>query len=190
MLVGLVADTHVPDRQPQLPAALFDALAGVEHILHAGDITRAFVLEELARIAPVTAVRGDWDDPAMELPWKRVVTLGGRRIGLIHGRRSRWVEGVGVLFGLVTRRVWTPGLDRWLLSQFEDEPVDMIVYGHLHRPRRVPVNGVWLVNPGGVWTGPLEQWIQPVARPGVALLDTENLHVTFKSLEHEQRRER
>ena len=182
MRIGLVADTHVPDRQPHLPEALFQALAGVDHILHAGDITRPFVLEELSRIAPVTAVRGDWDAPALELPWKRVVTLDGRRIGLIHGRRSRWVEVVGVLFGVLTRRVWTPGLDRWLLSQFAAEHVDMIVYGHLHRPRRVRRNGVWLVNPGGVWTGPLERWIRPVAHPSVALVQTETLEITFVPL--------
>ncbi len=179
MRVGLLADTHVPDRQAELPRALFRAFDGVEHILHAGDITQPFVLEELGALAPVTAVRGDWDAAGLHLPQRLTVELGGRRIGLIHGRRPRMAELPPFLLSLLTRRLWTPGLDRWLLNNFREDRVDVIVYGHLHRPRRALVDGVWLINPGGAWTGPFERWIKPVVSPTVAILETESLAVRF-----------
>ncbi len=182
MRIGLLADTHVPDRQAELPSRLFSLLEGVDHILHAGDVTRSAVLDALAQIAPVTAVRGDWDAADVDAPPRRVLTLGGRRIGLIHGRRSRAVEVPSLLVGMLTRRMWTPGLDRWLLQQFEGDQVEVIVYGHLHRPRRARVGEVLLINPGGVWTGPLERWIRPPASPSLAILETESLHVTFWDL--------
>ena len=56
MLIGVVSDTH-GYLNPKVP----ELLAGVEHILHAGDIGDAGIIEELARIAPVTTVRGNND---------------------------------------------------------------------------------------------------------------------------------
>jgi hypothetical protein len=83
--LGIVADTHVPQRLAQLPDRLADALRGVDLILHAGDITSRQVLIDLEKIAPVQAVAGNADLVGHGLPLTRVIDIAGRRIGLVHG---------------------------------------------------------------------------------------------------------
>ncbi|MHB1256681.1 MAG: metallophosphoesterase family protein, partial [Dethiobacteraceae bacterium] len=58
MRIGVISDTHIPARSRQLPPELFTLFAGVELILHAGDVAEEYVLNELAAIAPVEAVAG------------------------------------------------------------------------------------------------------------------------------------
>lgn len=65
MRIGVVADTHIPGRARALPEALLRGLAGVDLILHAGDICVAPVLDWLAELAPVIAVAGNNDPPAL-----------------------------------------------------------------------------------------------------------------------------
>ena len=81
MRVGVISDTHGLLR----PEAL-RALAGCERILHAGDIGKPEVLDALARIAPVVAVRGNNDAGAWaeKLPASEVVELGGVSLYLLH----------------------------------------------------------------------------------------------------------
>ena len=59
LVVGLLSDTHVPRRIKRLPKTVLDALAGVDLILHAGDVDDPAALEPLRAIAPVHAVRGN-----------------------------------------------------------------------------------------------------------------------------------
>lgn len=79
--IGLISDTHGLLR----PEARI-ALRGSAHILHAGDICDASVLDKLAEIAPVTAVRGNNDrgDWAEKLPERVTVEFGGVRICMVH----------------------------------------------------------------------------------------------------------
>jgi putative phosphoesterase len=81
MLIGVISDTHGLLR----PEALA-ALAGVEHILHAGDVGDFSILQRLGEIAPVTAIRGNVDVSGAcgELPATDVVELGGRVFYLVH----------------------------------------------------------------------------------------------------------
>src|SRR5215470_12582980 len=67
-----------------IPPAAFDALAGVDAILHAGDICVQRVLDALGELAPVYAVRGN-RDLALRLPLDRELTFDGVRLGLTHG---------------------------------------------------------------------------------------------------------
>jgi uncharacterized protein len=99
-------------------------------ILHAGDVVAASVLRELEAYAPVEAVFGNMDDPALQaaLPERRVVELEGVRVGLVHlpgpraGREERMLS-------------WFPGCDA-------------VVYGHTHVPQLEQHRGVWILNPG------------------------------------------
>ena len=91
-LVGVVADTHCPEFLERLPDRLFKVLEGVQVILHAGDVNAASTLDELGRLAPVEAVRGDHDRTLDALPTTREMTVAGRRIVVVHGNRSRWIE--------------------------------------------------------------------------------------------------
>jgi uncharacterized protein len=105
-------------------------LERVELILHAGDVLTAAVLRELERFAPVEAVHGNMDEPALReaLSERRVVEVGGARIGLVHIAGSR----VGREERLLS---WFPGCGA-------------VVYGHTHVPQVERHHGVWILNPG------------------------------------------
>ena len=87
----MVADTHCPEFMARLPERLFEVLSGVDLILHAGDVDGATTPEALRRIAPVEVVRGDHDRDG-SLPRVRELTIEGKRVVVVHGNRSRWLE--------------------------------------------------------------------------------------------------
>lgn len=133
-LIGVLSDSHLRAPDPALAARLAQVFAGVDMILHAGDITNLTVLDMLE--APeVIAVAGNMDEAAVAqtLPDKRVVEVEGKRIGLIHG----W----GSPFGLAGR----------VAGAFSG--VDCVVFGHSHRPMNALVGGVLMFNPGSVSRG-------------------------------------
>lgn len=121
MRVGLISDTH-----GLLRGEAIAAMAGSDHVLHAGDIGDPAILDALARIAPVTAVRGNNDtgDWADALPETRWVRLGDAAIYLLHDLKELGAKPPG-------------------------SRVDVIVSGHSHRPLiERHADGVLLVNPG------------------------------------------
>lgn len=148
--VGVVSDTHCPEFLARLPPALFEALGGVDLILHAGDVNEQATLDELARIAPVQAVRGDHDRSLQSLPLSREVQVDGKRIVIVHGDRKRWIEEPLTLAWTLSLGYFPPniGLARALRRRFPT--ADAIVYGHTHRARADTIDGVLLFNPGGV----------------------------------------
>jgi putative phosphoesterase len=174
--IGVVADTHVGEYLDALPPALFDALAGCELILHAGDISRPWVLDELARIAPVVAVRGDHDRlDGLALPRSTVVTVAGRRIGLVHGRRAFPLDLAVIVANVLARRRlrWRAGLHRGLIRAAG--PADCVVYGHWHEPDITRVGDTLVFSPGAVcpwgsleggrapgrgWQGIADRWVR------------------------------
>jgi len=88
IVLGVVADTHVPDRVAGLPEKLLQALdaQSVEYILHAGDISRQRIIDHLSEIAPVYAVQGnrDWFY-GLKLPTHIDLTFNGVKLTLTHG---------------------------------------------------------------------------------------------------------
>lgn len=121
-VVGLISDTHGLVR-----ASVHDALAGVELILHAGDVGEG-VLDELAVIAPTFAVHGNTDPPGdPRLPAELVREVGGVLIHVSHGHESG-----------------SPTAEKLL----ERYPHDVLVFGHTHRPLVVRARGRLVVNPG------------------------------------------
>ena len=102
--IGLVSDSHDTFCKdwPSLLAALTDAFAGVDAILHCGDISSASVLDALAGIAPVYATRSEGDPPA-DPPRLQdgpvVVEIGGHRIGLAFSRPADFDDVEAVVFG-------------------------------------------------------------------------------------------
>ena len=136
-LIGLISDTHGLVRPD-----VFEALAGVELILHAGDVGEG-VLEELRAIAPIEAVYGNTDDPSdPELAQSIERSIGGVRIHVSHGHE-----------------LGSPTPER-LLAKYD---ADLIVYGHTHQQKVVESNGRLVVNPGAA--GPRRFKLRPsVAR--------------------------
>lgn len=149
--VGVVADSHVGEYLDALPAVVLEALEGCDLILHAGDLSVPSVLDELAVVAPVVAVRGDHDRlGGLALPATAVVVAGGHRIGLTHGHRARLVDASIVMAGLAARRdvPYRAGIRRALIRRLG--PVDAVVYGHWHQPAATTEGGVLLFSPGAV----------------------------------------
>ena len=119
--IGVISDTHGLLR-PEAAAAL----AGVEGIIHGGDVGGEDILEALAEIAPVTAVRGntDYEPWAARLSMTELLEAGGRSIYVVHDMEDLDVDPVAA-------------------------GIDVVVFGHSHRPvweRRG--GGVWHLNPG------------------------------------------
>lgn len=148
--LGVVADTHIPDRMRALPPRLFEVLRGVDLLLHAGDISHPRVLDELAQIAPVVAVQGNRDilyRANWRLPMQRVVEVGEARIGVAHGhgglagyiREKAMYYTVGYYFSRYEKR---------MLKWFDG--VQALVFGHSHCPVNKMRDGVLLFNPGSV----------------------------------------
>ena len=121
--IGLISDTHGLVRPD-----VHRALAGVEMILHAGDVGGDEVIDELALIAPVHAVVGNTDPPGNPLLAESIVRdVDGVRIHVSHGHE-----------------VGSPTPER-LLARYAE---DVIVYGHTHRQLVTEADGRLVVNPG------------------------------------------
>jgi putative phosphoesterase len=137
--IGLISDTHGLVRPD-----VHQALAGVDLILHAGDVGGDEVLDELALIAPVQAVFGNTDPPGMpRLAADRVLEVRGVRIHVSHGHE-----------------LGSPTPEKLLAAY----PHDVLVYGHTHRQLVTRAGGRLVVNPGAA--GPRRFDL----RPSVAIL--------------------
>lgn len=162
--IGLISDTHLPDRWDELPPSVFDVLDGVNLILHAGDVGTLQVLDDLSAIAPVVAVHGndELDPPTVEaLPYFQLIPVSGQRIYLSHAHYpDRAAE-------LASRQIddWQRILQR-RVELGRAHGADIVVFGHTHIPMAVEMNGMWLINPGAIASGThlLRQTLQSVAR--------------------------
>jgi putative phosphoesterase len=120
MKIGVVSDTHGLLRPEVAPA-----MAGVERILHLGDVGKASILDELAKIAPVTAVRGNVDREGRcgELPETEVVLIADRYVYMLHDINTLHLDPAAGKFAAV-------------------------LFGHSHIPNFYRRKGVLYFNPG------------------------------------------
>jgi putative phosphoesterase len=148
MKLGVIADTHVPDKAKALHPRVLPILrqSGVSAILHAGDITSPGVLDALGEIAPVYAVLGNRDWVFLRrLPLHRTLTFDGVTLGLTHshGGLRNYIIGK---FHYIAEGY---NLDRFKPRLLEAFPTaSVIVFGHTHRPLIRRVNGKLFFNPG------------------------------------------
>ncbi len=131
MRIGVISDTHMPRRGRQLPPQVAELFAGVELILHAGDINDWAVLRELNAIALTEAVAGNTDSAAMAdiLGYRKTFQLKWFQIGLTHGHLGQGRS--------TPERAW---------HAFPQ--ADVVVFGHSHQPYNRIHRGVLLLNPG------------------------------------------
>ena len=120
MRVGVISDTH-----GLLRPEAEQRLAGVAHIVHAGDIGRPDIIASLGRIAPVIAIRGNVDigSWAEYYPVTKLIRLGGRSIYVLHNLHDMRLNPAA--YG-----------------------IDVVISGHSHRPRIDTIDGVLYLNPG------------------------------------------
>jgi putative phosphoesterase len=125
LILGLISDTH-----GLLRPEVFDAFAGVDHIVHAGDVGDPEILDELAALAPVTAVWGNVDgwELRRRLPEVANLRLGDFDVVVIHGQQ----------FGSPTARIVAAA----------HPAADLVVFGHSHTPEIERVGRGLAVNPG------------------------------------------
>jgi putative phosphoesterase len=132
--VGIVSDTHLPRFGRTLPRALVAGLRDerVDWILHCGDMTDLFAVDLFAAIAPVEAVAGNNDgaDIRERFGRKKIITIEDVRIGLIHGDAG------------------SHAAPRNAFEAFAGEAVDVICFGHSHRPLRERRGRLLMLNPG------------------------------------------
>ena len=117
--IGIISDTHGLLR----PEAL-KSLSGSDVILHAGDVGKESILDELETMAPVFTVRGnvDYEYWCGRLPDQLTLTLGGLTVYMIH--------------------------DLAHFNQVDSENADLVVYGHSHKPETYELKGTTFLNPG------------------------------------------
>ena len=127
--IGIISDTHIPHFK-KLPNAIWEHFAGVELIIHAGDLSVLSVVKELETIAPVVAVQGnvEEDEVIHTLPIKREIVVGHCRIGIVH--------------------ILGDSQNREKIAQQEFPNARVVVYGHSHIPWNEERNGLLLFNPG------------------------------------------
>jgi len=122
MLIAVISDTHDLLRPELLPA-----IAGVDHILHAGDVGDPTILDALRQIAPITAIRGNIDTagPCAALPATEAIELGNCLIYMLHSLDDLDLDPTAASIGLV-------------------------VYGHSHQPSITTRKDVLYLNPGSI----------------------------------------
>jgi putative phosphoesterase len=148
--IALISDTHMPQRWPSLPPAVFDLFAGVDLLFHAGDVGELWVLDQLSRIAPVIAVHGN-DDTAeaqRELPYQQLITVAGQRILLWHSHYPDRAEEMASRRG----EDFAPRLAH-LANRAKRAGASMTVFGHWHIPFVRHYDGVLIINPGAIASG-------------------------------------
>ena len=136
--IGVISDTH-----GLLRAEAVAVLRGCDAIVHAGDIGKPEVLERLAELAPLTAIRGNVDTWATDLPDTAELTIAGKRFYVIHNVKELELDPRSAGFAAV-------------------------ISGHSHVPKNEMREGVLYLNPGSA--GP-KRFKLPVAVAKIRVLE-------------------
>jgi len=147
--VGLISDTHVPVRAKRIPKMVFKVFENVDFIVHAGDLVKLAVIDELEQLAPVLAVYGNMDGPQVSgaLPKINSLKIFDWKIGVMHDPSA--------LFGM-----------RRMRDIARRNGFDVFVYGHTHNPSIKWEGRILYINPGSP-TNPVPAFRN---KPSVALL--------------------
>jgi uncharacterized protein len=144
MRIGLISDTHIPEACEHLPAPVFEAFAGVDLVMHAGDVYVNRVLDDLAQIAPVMAALGNGDegldghrfklDPDARVRVAHLLEIEGVRVGLAHA--------------LPTPDETSDEVFERAMHRHFGGIVDVLVMGHSHLEGITRFGSTLVVNPG------------------------------------------
>lgn len=151
MRIGVISDTHIPDRAKEIPKIILEDFKNTQLILHAGDLVTLDVLEKLNSIAETIAVWGNMDSGEVRetLPEKKIINLGRFKIGIFHGWGS------------------PDNLINLAKSQFQKDGCDVIVFGHSHSPFNEFKDGILFFNPGS----PTDKIFSPYNSYGILEID-------------------
>lgn len=147
--VGVISDTHVPDRATRIPERVFKVFENADFIVHAGDLVQFSVVDELERLAPVLVVCGNMDGPDVRTKLPRVDSFKvfDWRIGVTHNPGAHLGTG--------------------RMREIADENgFNVLIYGHTHNSNIKWERNILFINPGSP-TSPSPPFL---AKPSVALL--------------------
>lgn len=133
MRIGVISDTHIPDKCEHIPEAVLNAFKRVDMVMHAGDMVDLGAIDELKLVCPkVVAVVGNMDSQATrkKFPVKQIFEISGFKIGLMHGYGA------------------PADLIKVLKDAFKNEHPDAIIFGHSHKPMNEVIDGILFFNPG------------------------------------------
>jgi len=152
MKIGVISDTHIPERANDFPREIYAAFKNVDLIIHAGDLTTIEALESLKKICEVKAVAGNMDKPELlsVLNNKEELKIKGLKIGIAHG------------YGPPARLVSS-------MKQMFPAKMDLIIFGHSHSPLNEKIDNTLFFNPGS----PTDTVFAPYRSYGIIEIDKE-----------------
>jgi putative phosphoesterase len=160
--IGVVSDTHFPRFGRALPQALVRGLtrAGVERILHCGDLTDLLAVPLFEAVAPFDAVAGNNDGAEIRARFgrRKILQIEEVRVGMIHGDGKR---------GTTASRA---------LDAFADDAVDVVLFGHSHRPSIARKANRLIVNPGS----PTDKRLNPLYSYAILTIDGPHARAVLK----------
>ena len=131
MLIGVISDTHIPERARAIPDIVFEIFKDVDLILHAGDLVSLEVKDHLEEVAPTICVQGNMDRyGGLDLPRRKTLDLDGVKIGLAHGE------------------VYPRGDTQQLRYTGLEMGVEVLITGHTHWSFIKELPDILLLNPG------------------------------------------
>lgn len=146
MKVGIISDTHVRKHSSKFENFINHKLQDVDLIIHAGDYTNESIIKLLKDSTKFIGVYGNNDKTAIrnELKSKEIVKIGKYNLGIYHGHGEK-----------------TNTLDN-VLNEFKKDRVDIIVFGHSHKPNIFTKDNILMINPGSPTTKRKEPWFSYV----------------------------
>lgn len=131
MLIGVISDTHIPERAESIPEIVFEVFQDVDLILHAGDLVSLSVKKQLESMKPTVCVQGNMDRYIdLKLPQRKKLDLEGIKIGLTHGE------------------VYPRGDTQQLRYIGLEMDVEVLITGHTHWSFIKELPDMLLLNPG------------------------------------------
>lgn len=152
MKIGVISDTHIPDKASEVPQEVLEGFKGVDMIIHAGDLVDSSAMQQLNKICKnIKIVRGNMDhyDLTAKLPEKEIVEVDNIRIGVMHGYGA------------------PAGLIELMGNNFKNDHVDIIIFGHSHTPINESHGGILYFNPGS----PTDKVFAPYNSYGIIDID-------------------
>jgi putative phosphoesterase len=133
MKIGILSDTHIPDRAKELPAKLLEEFKEADMVIHAGDLADMSVHKALLDVCKdVRVVSGNMDPTEIKnmFPQRQLIKAGGFTIGLVHG--------------------WGPPnkLLETVKEEFKAEKPDIVIFGHSHQALSQQDGKTLYFNPG------------------------------------------
>lgn len=129
--VIVLSDTHFPLQGSTLPGEIVKELKAAQYCIHAGDYVDPKVIDEIKKYTTFIGVKGNMDGKSIDLPQKKIVSIDGVNIGVVHGDGSPL------------------NLLEYVDKQFSgDKKLDLIIFGHSHRAFNESRKGMIYFNPG------------------------------------------